>query len=260
VIEALLPRLAHKDDRSFLEQAQSGMAKWRELMEERGTRRDMPMKPQVVVHELDRLLTGDAIVTTDSGTITTWAARHITMRGDMKFSCSGNLATMACGMPYAIAAALAYPGRQVVAIVGDGGFSMLLGELATCVKYRLDVKIVVIKNDSLGQIKWEQMVFLGNPEYACALQPIDFAMVARGFGVPGVTIDDPARCAGQLEEAMAMRGPVVIEAVVDTHEPPMPPHATLSQAARLGRALARGSPDGGRIARRIGADVIREMV
>ena len=260
VIDALLPRLAHKEDRRFLAEAQSGMAKWRELMEERGTRRDVPMKPQVVVHELDRLISNNAIVTTDSGTVTTWVARHITMRGDMKFSCSGNLATMACGLPYAIAAALAYPGRQVVAVVGDGAFAMLLGELATCVKYGLDVKIVVIKNDSYGQIKWEQMVFLGNPEYACELQAIDFVTVARGFGIRGVTIEDPARCRDQLAEAMAISGPVVIEAVVDTHEPPMPPHATLAQAARLGRALARGSPHGARIVRRIGADVIREMV
>src|SRR3954451_20333685 len=91
--------------------------------------------------------------------------RHVDMRGNMMFSCSGNLATMACGLPYANAAAVAYPGRQVIAFVGDGGFTMLLGELATAVKYQLDVKIVIIKNNVLGQIKWEQMVFLGNPEY-----------------------------------------------------------------------------------------------
>ncbi|MFD1911037.1 thiamine pyrophosphate-dependent enzyme [Halodurantibacterium flavum] len=260
VIDALLPRLDYKEDRSFLTQAQEGMKSWRELMSDRGTRTDIPMKPQVVTHELDKLLKDDAIITTDSGTITTWVARHVTMRGDMKFSCSGNLATMACGVPYAIAAAVAYPGRQVVAVVGDGAFTMLLGELATCVKYGLDIKIIVIKNNSLGQIKWEQMVFLGNPEYACELEPIDFATVAKGFGVPAVTIDDPGQCAEQLSEALARPGPVVIEAVVDTHEPPMPPKATLSQAARLGKALARGTPDGGKIARRIGVDVVREIV
>ncbi len=215
---------------------------------------------QVVMHELDKLLSDNAIVTTDSGTITSWAARHITTRGDMMFSCSGNLASMACGVPYAIAAAIAYPGRQVVAVVGDGGFTMLLGELATCVKYALDIKIVVIKNDSLGQIKWEQMIFLGNPEYGCDLQPIDFAAVAKGFGVQSVTIDDPALCGAQLREAMSMDGPVVIEAIVDTHEPPMPPKATLSQAAQLGKALARGTPEGGKIMRRIGVDVIRELI
>ena len=96
------------------------------------------MKPQVVAHELNKLLSDDAIVATDSGTITTWIARHLSIRGDMKFSCSGNLATMACGLPYAVAAAVAYPDRQVVAFVGDGGLTMLMGELATCRKYDLN--------------------------------------------------------------------------------------------------------------------------
>lgn len=260
VMEALLPRLDYKEDRSFLAKAQKGMESWRELMVERGTRTDMPMKPQVVTHELDKILPDDAIITTDSGTITTWVARHVNIRGDMKFSCSGNLATMACSVPYAIAAAIAYPERQVVAIVGDGGLAMLLGELATCAKYNLNVKIVVINNSSLGQIKWEQMVFLGNPEYGCELQPVDFAAVAKGFGIKGVTIDDPKRCAEQLREALAMPGPVVIDTIVDTHEPPMPPTATVDQAMQLGKALASGTPDAGKIARRIGLDVVREVI
>lgn len=136
-MQALLRRLDYQDDRSFLEQAQSEMAQWNELMHERGTRQDKPMKPDVVAYELNRLLVDDAIVATDSGTITTWIARHLVMRGNMMFSCSGNLATMACGLPYAIAAAIAYPSRQVVAFVGDGGLTMLMGELATCVKYGL---------------------------------------------------------------------------------------------------------------------------
>ena len=152
VLQALLPRLTYRKDRSFLETAQEGTKEWNELMVERGTRKDKPMKPQVVAHELNKLLSDDAIVATDSGTVTTWIARHLTMRGNMMFSCSGNLATMACGLPYAIAAAVAHPGRQVVAFVGDGGLTMLMGELATCVKYGLDVKVVVIKNNSLGQI------------------------------------------------------------------------------------------------------------
>jgi pyruvate dehydrogenase (quinone)/pyruvate oxidase len=259
-LQALLPRLDHHGDRSFLETAQAGMKEWRALMEERGTRPDKPMKPQVVAHELDRLLKDDAIVATDSGTITTWAARHVTMRGAMQFSCSGNLATMACGLPYAIAAAVAYPQRQVVAFVGDGGLTMLIGELATCVKYGLDVKIIVVKNNSLGQIKWEQMVFLGNPEYVCELQPIDFAAVARGFGVRGYTIDDPARCGETLREAFATPGPAVIEAVVDPHEPPMPPRIDVKQAAHFAQALARGTPHRGKIALTVAADKVRELV
>jgi pyruvate dehydrogenase (quinone)/pyruvate oxidase len=260
VLRTLLSLLEQRTDRSFLETAQRGMKEWKKLLVERGTRTDKPMKPQVVAHELNKLIGDDAIVATDSGTITTWIARHLSIRGDMMFSCSGNLATMACGLPYAVAAAVAHPHRQVVAFVGDGGLTMLLGELATCVKYDLNVKIIVIKNNSLGQIKWEQMVFLGNPEYACDLQPIDFATVARGFGVKSYTIDDPAQCADILREALSMRGPALVEAVVDPNEPPMPPKVTLKEATHLAESLARGTPAAGEIAKTIAANTVRELV
>jgi pyruvate dehydrogenase (quinone)/pyruvate oxidase len=260
VLRMLLPRLDYHQDRSFLEQAQKGMQEWRELMHERGTRTDTPMKPQVVAHELNKLLSDDAILATDSGTITTWIARHVDIRGNMMFSCSGNLATMACGLPYANAAAVAYPGRQVVAFVGDGGLSMLICELATAVKYGLDVKIVVIKNNTLGQIKWEQMVFLGNPEYVCELQPIDFAAVARGFGVTAFTIDDPATCGDILRQALATPGPVLVEAVVDPHEPPMPPKVDLKQAAKFAQSLASGTPNASKIALTVASNTVREII
>src|SRR5262249_22536128 len=186
-LQALLPLLQRKTDRYFREKAQEGMKEWRRLMEERGTRTDKPMKPQVVAHELGKRLADNAIVTCDSGTIATWWARHIPARRGQMYSLSGNLATMAPGLPYAIAAQIAYPGRQVVAFVGDGGFTMLMGKFLTCVKYGLPIKVVIIKNDTLGQIKWEQMVFLGNPEYGVELQPIDFAAFARACGATGVT-------------------------------------------------------------------------
>jgi pyruvate dehydrogenase (quinone)/pyruvate oxidase len=218
------------------------------------------MKPQVVAHELNKLLSDNAIIATDSGTITTWIARHLSIRGDMKFSCSGNLATMACGLPYAVAAAVAYPERQVIAFVGDGGLTMLIGELATCVKYDLNVKVIVIKNNTLGQIKWEQMVFLGNPEYVCELQPIDFAAVARGFGVQGYTVDDPKQCAEVLRQALTTPGPALVEAVVDPHEPPMPPKVSLSDAKNLAEALAKGTPARGKIALTVASDVVRELI
>ncbi len=137
---------------------------------------------------------------------------------------------------------------------------MLIGELATCVKYNLDVKIIVIKNNTLGQIKWEQMVFLGNPEYLCDLQPIDFAAVARGFGVQGFSVDDPARCGEVLRQALAVRGPALIEAVVDQNEPPMPPKISFKEAANLAELLARGTPAAGSIARTIAANTVRELV
>ncbi len=194
VLRRLIPLLDRNADRSWLKRAQKSKAEWMKLMEERGTRRDMPMKPQVVAHELGKRLRDDAIIATDSGTITTWVARHVLIRGDQMFSLSGNLATMACGLPYAIGAQIAHPARQVVAFVGDGGFTMLMGEMATAVKYQLPIKIIVMKNKSLAQIKWEQMVFLGNPEYGCDLQPIDFAAFARACGAQGFTVERPEEC------------------------------------------------------------------
>jgi len=104
------------------------------------------------------------------------------------------------------------------------------------------------------------MVFLGNPEYVCDLQPIDFAAVARGFGVAGFSVDDPARCGDVLREALNTRGPALVEAVVDPHEPPMPPKATLKQMAHLAESLARGTPARGKIALTIASDVVREIV
>ena len=163
VLRALLPLVQQKHDRGFLTRSQDRMRRWHQLMEERGTRNDKPLKPQVVAHRLNEVLADDAIICCDTGTVTTWAARHIRIRGTMEFSVSGTLATMACSLPYAIGAAVAHPGRQVVCFTGDGGFTMLMGELATIVKYRLPVKIVVIKNDVLGMIKWEQIAMEGNP-------------------------------------------------------------------------------------------------
>jgi pyruvate dehydrogenase (quinone)/pyruvate oxidase len=259
-LQALVPKLKHHEDRSYLQTAQESMKEWNKLMEERGQVDSKPMKPQVVAYELNKLLSDDAIVATDSGTITTWIARQLRIRGDMMFSCSGNLATMACGLPYAVAAAVAYPGRQVVAFVGDGGLTMLMGELATCVKYGLDVKVIVIKNNALGQIKWEQMAFLGNPEYVCELQPIDFAAVARGFGVEGFSVENPKQCGEVLRRALSTRGPALIEAVVDPHEPPMPPKVTFGDAKNFAEALARGTPAAGKIALTVASDTVRELI
>jgi pyruvate dehydrogenase (quinone)/pyruvate oxidase len=259
-LRALMPLLTPRRDRAFLERARQGMKDWNALMQERAARNDTPMKPQRLAAELGARLRDDAIVTCDSGTIATWWARHIPARRGQMHSLSGNLATMANGFPYAIAAQLAHPGRQVVAFVGDGGFSMLMAELATCVKYRLPVKVVVVKNNTLGQIKWEQMVFLGNPEYGCELQPIDFALLAQACGATGLTIEDPAECGAVLERALAAPGPVVVQAVVDPLEPPLPPKITVEQARKFALALLRGEPNREKIALTVLGDRVRELV
>jgi pyruvate dehydrogenase (quinone) len=260
VLSALLPLIGRKEDRSFLEQAQADMSEWNKLMKERGTRTDMPMKPQVVTYELNKLLEPDAIVSADSGTIATWAARYIEMRGEMQFSLSGTLATMANGLPYSIGAAVAYPGRQVVCIVGDGGFTMLMGEVATLVKYKLPVKVIIIKNNVLGMIKWEQMVLEGNPQYGVELQPIDFAAYARACGAAGYTIERPEEAEPTLREALEFDGPAVVQAVVDANEPPMPGNITMKQALNFAEALVRGEKGGWEIIKTVIENKVREVI
>ena len=259
ILQALLPKLKHKGHR-FLKKSQERMKTWNELMGERGTRSDMPMKPQVVTYNLNKLLEDDAIVTADSGTIATWTARAIEMRGNMQFSLSGSLATMANGLPYSIGAAIAYPGRQVVCVVGDGGLSMLMAELATLVKYKLRVAVIVIKNNVLGQIKWEQMILEGNPEYGVELHPIDFAKVAQACGARGFTIEDPREAQGVLREALSQPGPVVVQAVVDPNEPPMPGKVTTQQAYKFAKSLLRGQKDAAKILETIAEDQLREVI
>ncbi len=259
-LQELLPLLKRNTSRRWLERIQLGMEEWWKLMKERGTRQEIPMKPQVVAWELGKRLSDRAIVSCDSGTIATWWARQIPVKRGQMHSVSGTLATMACGLPYAIAAAVAHPGRQSVAFVGDGGFTMLMGELATCVKYNLPVKVFVIKNNTYGQIKWEQMVFLGNPEYGCELQPIDFAAFAKAAGARGIRIEDPKECGTLIEEALETPGPVVIECVVDPYEPPMPGMIKPEQARMFAESLIRGEPQSGKILATIGKDMIKEMI
>jgi len=260
VLRALFPLIKKKSDQSFIETCQKRMKSWNELTEERGRRTDMPMKPQAVTYHLNKLLQPDAIVSADSGTIATWAARYIEIRDRMQFSLSGSLATMGNGLPYSIGAAVAYPNRQVVCIVGDGGLTMLMGELATLVKYKLNVKVIVVKNNTLGQIKWEQMVFEGNPEFGVELQPIDFAGIAMSCGAAGFTIENPDEAEETLRRALAHDGPAVVQAVVDPNEPPSPGNISTDQFIKFSEALLKGQKDGLKILKTVMKDKIREVV
>ncbi|HLW02922.1 MAG TPA: thiamine pyrophosphate-dependent enzyme [Ktedonobacterales bacterium] len=259
-LQTLIPYLKRKADRSFLEKQQKAMKGWNEFMHKEGERPDIPMKPQVVAHALNELAAPDAIITGDSGTNTTWIARNFSIRQNQMFSCSGNLATMAPGLPYAIGAQVAYPGRQVIAFVGDGAFTMLMGEMITAVKYQLPIKVIIIKNDVLGQIKWEQIVFLGNPEYGVELQPADFAAWARAAGGEGYRVADPANVKEVMREFLASPKPAVLEALVDPNEPPMPGKVKPEQAVKFAKALVKGQPQGPRIAITAFRDKVSEYV
>lgn len=258
-IRALLPKIERKEDRDFLEKIQDGMKKWDELLDTRA-REETPIKPQQIAKVLNELARDDAIVSTDSGTNTTWIARHFKIRGSQMFSCSGTLATMAPGLPYTIAAQVAYPHRQCIAFVGDGGFTMLMGEFATAVKYNLPIVVVIVKNNTLGQIKWEQIVFLGNPEYGVDLHPIDFAKFAEACGGLGFSVEKPEDVRPTLERALSAGRPCVVEVLVDQFEAPMPPKVSLDQAEHLAEALVRGEPNRGQIALTLFRDKMSELL
>ncbi len=256
----LLPLIEQTSNTDFLKKSQKRMESWNKLMEERGTRTDSPMKPQVVTYHLNKLLDDNAIVSSDSGTIATWTARYVEIRGNMKFSLSGSLATMANGLPYSVGAAVAYPGRQVVCVVGDGGLSMLMAELATLAKYKLNVKVIVIKNNVLGQIKWEQIVQDANPEFGIDLEPIDFAGIARSCGIGGYKLEKAEDAEDVLRQALNHPGPALVEAVVDPNEPPMPGQVNTEQAIHFAEALAKGDKHAGKIISTVFKDKVREVL
>jgi pyruvate dehydrogenase (quinone) len=181
------------------------------------------------------------------------------LREGQRFSFSGTMCSMMAAVPYSIGAACAFPDRQVVAFTGDGSFTMMMGEFASLMQHGLNVKVVVMKNNTLGLIKWEQMLYLGNPEYGVDLHPIDFVKVAEACGARGVRIDDPARCREQLQAALAMDGPVLIECVVDPLEPPWPPVITNDEAKKLAEAMARGERNRAPIGLTIGRHAVQEF-
>src|SRR5437588_1501052 len=259
-LQQLIPHIEQNENHKFLQKAQEAMKDWWELVNERETRDGTPIKPQRVAHELSKLVKDDAIISSDSGTITTWVARHFRLRGEQKFSCSGTLASMAPGLPYSIAAKLAFPERQSIAFVGDGGFTMLMGDFVTAVKYDLPIVVVIIKNNTLGQIKWEQIVFMGNPEYGCELHNPNFARYADACGGLGWTVERPEEIKPTLQHALSSNKPALVEVVVDPFEPPMPPKVSVKQALHFAEALAKGQPKGGKIALTLFRDKINELL
>jgi pyruvate dehydrogenase (quinone) len=259
-LQQLISRLKPHADRSFLQLAQRRKREWDQLLESAAQDGHDVLTPDRLARDVGRRLADDALVAWDSGHNTGVLARYMDSRASQHFTGSGLLATMGCAIPYAIAAALAYPGRQVVAFVGDGGMSMLLGELATIVRYALPIKIVVMKNNTLGQIKWEQMMFLGNPEYECDLQPIDFATVARGFGIAGSRASSAIDLTAALDAAFASEGPALLEATVDPNEPLLPPKRMEKYADNLEKALTRGTAGAERIRAALKREPSRTML
>jgi pyruvate dehydrogenase (quinone)/pyruvate oxidase len=253
-LRALAPHLTRKPDRDFLAGAQKGMGQWRERMRGLESITGDPIQPQFLMSVIDRLASDDAILTSDSGTIATWAARHFEIRGEREFYLSGNLATMAPGLPYTIANQLAHPDRQCIAFVGDGGFAMLMAEFATACRYRLPITVFINNNSSLGQILWEQMV-LGYPEFGVRFeQRADFAPWAEACGGRGIRVDKADELERAVTEALSHPGPSLVDVSVNVDEPPMPGKVTYEQAKGFLKSFLSGQPRKGSIARTLFRD------
>jgi pyruvate dehydrogenase (quinone) len=221
-LQALLPKINHHNDRSFLKLAQGRMKDWRQLISQVEQEQAEPIKPQYLVAQVSKLLKDDALISIDTGSHTVFTARHLQIRPKQQVAVCGNLASMAPGLPYAIAAQIAYPGRQSVAMVGDGGFTMLMGEVATAVMYNLPIKVVIFKNGILSMDKYEQEE-LGNPDYGIDLQPIDFMKIAEACGAEGYHCSRSADVESTLKKAFASNRPAIIEVMVDPKEKPAKP-------------------------------------
>jgi pyruvate dehydrogenase (quinone) len=259
-LAALLPLLKQRSDGSFLSKYQHEMERWRQRMDSMEDQQRDPIAPQYVVGLLDELAAGDAVLTCDSGTIATWAARHWTIRGNRQFYLSGNLATMAPGVPYAIGIQRAYPGRQVIAYVGDGGYAMLMAEFLTAVQHQLPVKLVINNNNSLGQILWEQMA-LGYLEHGVRYpQPfVNYAPFASANGGLGIKVEHPGDARKAISQALAHPGPALVDVNVNPDEPPMPGKIEYEQAKMFAEAFLRGQPRRATIATTLFKDKISQL-
>jgi pyruvate dehydrogenase (quinone) len=255
-LEALIPHLRRKEDRSWREGIEENVSRWWDILAERAMEDAEPLNPQRVFHELSSRLPNGCITTGDSGSSTDWWARHLKLRDGMKAALSGNLATMCPGVPYALAAKFAYPDRPVIACVGDGAMQMIgnaaLIDVAKYWERWEDPRLIVLvlHNDDLNQVTWEQRVLAGDPKLEASQNIPDFpyARYAEMLGFKGIRVDDPGDVGPAWDEALASDRPVVYEAVTDPEIPPLPPHIRFEQAQGMAKALAQSDPHGIRIA------------
>ncbi len=236
-VQWLLRETPEKTDETHLRKARSSRERWEKLLDSKSStdRSANVIHPQAVARLAGELADDDAIFTCDTGAVTVWAARHLRMRGQQRFSLSFNLASMAYALPAAIGAQLSHPGRQVISLSGDGGFNMLMGELLTAVKYRLPVKVIVFNNRKLGLIQMEQEAE-GYPESETDLQNPEYLGLARAMGAEAFRVEDPQKLEQTLREALAIRGPVLVDVPVYPTELTWPPSIQVSQAVGFGMA------------------------
>lgn len=250
-LRRLIPLLSRKDDRSWREKVEQNVHRWWEVMDRRAGVSADPINPEQVFAQLSPRLPENAMLSADSGSGTNWYARHIKMRGSMRGTVSGALASMGCAVPYAIGAKFAHPDRPAYAMVGDGAMQMNgINELITIAKYWQEwedprLVVLVLHNDDLNMVTWELRALGGSPQFLPSQQLPDFgyAAYAENLGLYGVEVSDPDEVAGAWDEAMAARRPCVIEFHTDPAVPPIPPHATWDQVLKATESVVRGDSD-----------------
>lgn len=267
-LRALIPQLRRKEDRSWREMLEGEIERWWKIVDERAHDSAQPLNPQLVFHELSSRLPDGVILTSDSGSSTNWWARQLRLRKGMKTALSGTLASMCPAVPYALAAKFAYPDRPVIACLGDGAMQMLgINALIDIAHYaerwsNQQVIVLVLHNNDLNQVTWEQRVLAGDPklEASQVLPDFPFARYAEILGLKGIRVDSPEQVVPAWEEALSAPGPVVYEAITDPEVPPLPPHIRFEQAEKMAKALAKGDPHAGRIIKEAVKGKVEEFV
>jgi pyruvate dehydrogenase (quinone) len=249
-LRALLPRLERKTDRSWREKIESDVAAWWDTMERQAMVDADPVNPMRIVWELSQRLPDNAIVTADSGSAANWYARQLRIRGSVRGSLSGTLATMGAAVPYAIGAKFAHPDRPVIALAGDGAMQMNgLAELLTVARYAdrwADRRLVVcvLHNNDLNQVTWELRAMGGAPKFepAQVLPDVSYADFARGIGLDAVTVRSPDELGPAWDRMLTSDRPGLLDVYCDPEVPPIPPHATLDEAVSMVEAVLKGDP------------------
>jgi pyruvate dehydrogenase (quinone) len=256
-LRALVPLLERKQDRGWREEIEGEVRRWWEILDAQAHEPAQPLNPQLLFHELSSRLPDRAILTSDSGSATDWWARHLRMREGMQAALSGTLATMCPALPYALAAKFAYPERPVIACLGDGAMQMLgINTLIDLAHYserwpNKQLVVLVLHNNDLNQVTWEQRVLSGDPRLEVSQQLPDFpyARYAELLGLAGIRVDSPDAVGPAWDEAFSAGRPALIEAITDPEIPPLPPHIRFEQASEMAHAIADGDPAAGRIMR-----------
>ncbi|MCH6164625.1 thiamine pyrophosphate-requiring protein [Pseudonocardia alaniniphila] len=267
-LQALLPMLSGPTDRAWREKIEENVARWWRTMERQAMLDANPVNPMRIVWELSELLPLNAIVSADSGSVANWYARHLRIRGDVRGSLSGGLATMGSAVPYAIGAKFAHPDRPAIALTGDGAMQMNgMAELLTVARYAdrwSDPRCIVcvLHNNDLNQVTWELRAMGGAPKFveSQSLPDVSYADFARGLGFEAFTVTSPDELGPAWEQALAAECPAVLDVHCDPEVPPIPPHATFEQAESVVQAVLKGDPDALHLAVQGAKTKLREML